>query len=276
MAATIFHFIDVGCGNMTLIQLPDGKNIIYDCNITEENHVRVIAYVTKQIGVRATIDIFLNSHRDADHMRGIKKLHRAHPIQEIRDTGVTGTTTTSQEYLDYMDLRRQVTSRAQLPRKYEMIGGAKFRFMNGACAEYSDANDQSMVTKVEFGTSHVMLAADGSYRPWKEKIIPHYGSPDLQSEILLASHHGSKTFFDDPSDHNHWYTSHIRQINPAMTLISVGPNVHELPDNSAVNLYKKHSRGSDKGNKVYRTDQQGTMKLTVKSEGGWNLNINQR
>ena len=274
MPDTIFHFIDVGCGNMTLIQLPNGQTFFYDCNITGDNEHRVLNYVAKQIGRGTEIDIFMNSHRDADHMRGIKKLHKKHPIKEIRDTGVPGTTTTSQEYKDYMDLRRQVPSLVQKPREYEILGGIGFRFMNGAWANYTEPNDQSMVVKVECSNSHVMLAGDTSYRPWKEKILPFYGDNDLSSEILLASHHGSITFFDDPSSLSR-YTAHIQKINPAMSLVSVGPNVHNLPDQNAIRLYKKHSRGSDSGDKVYTTQDKGTMKLIVKSVGRWYLYVNQ-
>ena len=30
------HFINVGCGNMVLLHLPDGKTMLYDCNVTIE------------------------------------------------------------------------------------------------------------------------------------------------------------------------------------------------------------------------------------------------
>ena len=60
-----------------------------------------------------------------------------------------------------------------------------------------------------------------------------------------------------------------------MSIISVGENSYGHPDEDALNLYEKYSSGSNKGNKVYRTDQQGTMKLTLKSGGGWSLSINQ-
>ncbi len=68
---------------MQIILLPDGKVIIYDCNITDDNEEEVLSYVKKVIGAGTKIDVFINSHRDADHMRGIKKLHKKHAIQEI-------------------------------------------------------------------------------------------------------------------------------------------------------------------------------------------------
>ena len=43
----ILHFIDVGCGNMTLICFPNGTTYLYDCNITNDNEGRVVAYLDK-------------------------------------------------------------------------------------------------------------------------------------------------------------------------------------------------------------------------------------
>jgi hypothetical protein len=31
------HFINVGCGNMTLLLYPNGTAHLYDCNLTEDN-----------------------------------------------------------------------------------------------------------------------------------------------------------------------------------------------------------------------------------------------
>jgi beta-lactamase superfamily II metal-dependent hydrolase len=269
------HFIDVGCGNMTLTVLPDGSVLMYDCNITYDNKVRVLSYIRKIIGTNNTIDIFINSHRDADHMRGIRELHTAHTIKEIWDSGVPGTTTNSLEYKTYMNFRCSVTSREIAARRYWTYGNAKLRCMNSKRPDYREPNEQSIVMKIEYMGSSVMLSGDTTYRPWKEKILPFYSPTDLKSSIFLAPHHGSLSFFDDPSDSSYYYTSHIERINPAMTLISVGPNVNSLPDAKAIEFYRKYSRGSNKGNKVYTTENKGTMKLVLKEDGGWSLNVNQ-
>ena len=50
--ATVIHFIDVGQGNMVLVQCADGTNLMVDCNITEGNKNRVLNYVANQIGER--------------------------------------------------------------------------------------------------------------------------------------------------------------------------------------------------------------------------------
>src|SRR3972149_6338711 len=94
---TIVHFIDVGQGNMTLLQLADGTIMLYDCNVTEDNAERVLAYLAKVLP-RHAIDIFVNSHRDADHMRGIRRIHRVYPVGKVWDSGGTGDTPDSPEY----------------------------------------------------------------------------------------------------------------------------------------------------------------------------------
>lgn len=168
------HFISVGLGTMTLILMPDGTSILYDCNITQENAGLILKYLRRVIGNSAALDIFINSHRDADHMRGIKTLHASHPIKAIWDSGVPGTTTNSPEYREYMDLRRSIKMKGIEARKYWTYGNAKLRCLNSKWQDYSDPNQQSIVVKIEYGTESVMLAGDTDYRPWKEKILIFY------------------------------------------------------------------------------------------------------
>jgi len=262
------HFMNVGQGNMVLIQIPNSKTIIYDCNITQENENDVLNYLESKI---TAIDIFINSHRDADHMRGIEKLENRFGITEIWDSGVSGTTTDSSEYLYYMNLRRSIGKKVEA-LKYWIFGDCKLRIMNSKNSNFDDANEQSLVVKLEYGDNGVMLAGDTSYRSWKEFVEEKYSDSDLSSEILLSSHHGSISFFDDPNDEKNYYVSHIKKINPAMTIISYGDKT--LLDDNAVKLYEKYSRGSNKGNKVFTTLDRGNMLLTLKAEEGWSLSSN--
>jgi beta-lactamase superfamily II metal-dependent hydrolase len=271
----VIHFIDVDCGNMTLVLFPNGTTYLYDCNLTDGNKGAILAYLRKAMGSRKRIDIFICSHRDADHMRGLRKIHNAYPIGEIRDPDVPGTTIDSPEYCDYMALRREIGSRTIEARTKLEVGNATVRYMNAADDDLYDANDQSVVMKIEYAGSAVLLAGDTSFRPWKESILPFYSDEKLRADILLGSHHGSLTFFDDPSDEKNYYTAHIKKIAPAMTLLSVGSNVWDLPDDKTIELYTRYSSGSNNGNKVFRTDEKGNMKLVLKSGGGWSLNVNQ-
>ena len=277
--STIVHFIDVGQGNMVLVQCADGTNFMVDCNITEDNADKVLGYVSAQIGRNGRLSAFICTHRDADHMRGVRKLHARHSIQEVRDSGYPGTTTDSDEYKEYMDLRRRVGSRAMEKQKYWDYGRTRFRYMSAQDSRLpKNANDQGIVLKVEHRASvggtvqgSTMLTGDGSFATWKDGILKDYSVEDLSCEILMAGHHGSLDFFDDPSDSRAYYIAHIRAMNPAMTVVSVGPNSYGHPDETALRLYRKHSRGSNQGNKILRTDVKGTIKLILKDDGGWSI-----
>ncbi|MFK5893852.1 MAG: hypothetical protein QM504_11585 [Pseudomonadota bacterium] len=263
---------------MVLIEATDGKYYICDCNVTNENENKVLNYVADVISAGTSITAFICTHRDADHMRGIKKIHRYFPIKEIWDSGHPGTTTNSSEYLDYMDLRRKVSSREKKKLTRQDLGMTRLRYLSAKDERLDkNANAQGLVIKVEHWNkqdcgSSAILTGDCDAETWRYAIMEDYSSNDVEASILMGGHHGSITFFDDPADSKNYYTSHMTSINPAMTIISVGDNSHGHPDETALKLYKKYSLGSNKGNKVYTTQDKGTIKLTLKDDG-WSLDF---
>lgn len=262
------HFLNVGQGNMTVLLFGDGSVLYYDCNITDDNERSVFSYLSQIMG-KNSIDVFVCSHREADHMRGIKKLNQKYPINSLWDSGVSGNII-APEYREYMDLRRNLGTRA-----YEVGAGQHWtnkpyvKILNGK-RSVGDINAQSIVLHVDNNGASVLLTGDTDAKVWSDYIIPQYGD-NVSSSIMLASHHGSISFFDDPRDERNYYVGHIKKINPAMTIISVGQNPHGHPDATALQLYEKHSRGSNQGNRVFRTDIHGNVKLSLKDDGSWTV-----
>ena len=121
--STIVHFIDVGQGNMVLLKCANGANVVVDCNITEDNKDSVLNYVANQIGEGAALRAFVCTHRDADHMRGVRVLHDRFPIQEIWDSDYPGTSTDSDEYRAYMRLRRSIGAYVVKKKSAGVLGG---------------------------------------------------------------------------------------------------------------------------------------------------------
>lgn len=275
---TVIHFIDVGQGNMVLLEATNGQFYLCDCNVTNENEKTVLAYLGKAIGWGTKISAFICTHRDADHMRGIKKIHKSFPVASIWDSGHPGTTTDSSEYKEYMDLRRTVGFEEKKRQTRQDLGMTRLRYLSAKDERLEkNANAQGLVIKVEHRNStdcgsSTILTGDCDAETWRYGIMKDYAASDVKASILMGAHHGSITFFEDPADTEHYYTTHIDAIKPAMTIISVGDNAHGHPDKNAVELYEKYSTGSDKGNKVFTTQDKGTMKLTLKDDG-WSLNV---
>ena len=268
---------------MVLVQCSSGTNFVVDCNITDANKDRVFNYVAKQIGDNGKLHAFICTHRDADHMRGVRILHNRFSVGGVWDSGYPGTTTDSDEYKAYMQLRRDVGSKVIEKKTKNDYGYTRLRYFSAKDDRLpNNANDQGIVVKVEElngakskALSSTILTGDGSYATWKDGIMKDYGKDDVSCSILMAAHHGSLDFFDDPNDSRHYYTSHIQAIKPAMVVVSVGENNYGHPDSKALELYRKYATGSKDGDKVFRTDQKHTMRLVLKSAGGWGLYSNQ-
>lgn len=276
--STVVHFIDVGQGNMVLVQCADGTNVMVDCNVTDDNKNSVLGYVANQIGQKGRFGVFVCTHRDADHMRGVRTLHNRFPIGAIWDSGFPGTSTDTDEYKAYMQLRSELPSHVVGKGNYKDWGRTHVQLLSGKDARLpNNANDQGLVLRVEERSANLtsvlgstMLTGDGSYAVWKDGIMKDFNTSQISSDILMAAHHGSWDFFGE-SGSNQYYEPHIKAMAPDMTVVSVGPNNYGHPDPDAIKLYEKYSSGSNKGNKVLRTDRRGTMKLTLKSEGGWQI-----
>ena len=80
----------------------------------------------------------------------------------------------------------------------------------------------------------------------EKKLVETYALPDI--EVLVVSHHGSR------------YSSNIRflkAVTPEAAVISVGDNNYGHP--SEETLQRLLAVGAD----IWRTDQQGTIRITV-------------
>lgn len=262
-----FYFLNVDQGNMVIGIFPDGKILAYDCNITNDNEIAVFNYLAK-IMPKNSIDVFVNSHRDADHMRGIKKLHAKYPITTLFDSGVSGNIDTP-EYVEYMDFRRNLgllNVHEVTPSQYWMAHPG-VKIINGKRVDLDDPNSQSIVLHIDDNGASILLAGDTSVKTWREYIVPELGNK-LKSLVLFASHHGSHSFFNEDRENSDDYLDHLTLMNPAIALISVGANnPHGHPDDEALNHYERICYGALNGQKVFRTDQHGNIKVELNGQG---------
>lgn len=76
--SAIISFFPVGNGDMTLIQTDSGKNILIDCNIRQGDEYPDVTEqlrdkLSKDSSGRLFVDLFVWSHPDQDHCKGIKE-----------------------------------------------------------------------------------------------------------------------------------------------------------------------------------------------------------
>ena len=209
---------------MHLIIFPNDKVMLFDCNVTEDKEEEIIRFLDRCIPKKydiskeefvKEIDIFVNSHRDLDHLRGLKKINEKFKIKSIWDSGQTGANTDNDDYNYYMYLRRELKKENEnnlfvpTPSNIELctIAGVNclaaeedFRenYINEVRMQAKVQHTNSMVLLMVYAERKMLLTGDSDWKSWKEKIIPNfskYSNNYEDADILIASHHGLKKFF---------------------------------------------------------------------------------
>jgi beta-lactamase superfamily II metal-dependent hydrolase len=275
---------------MTLITTPS-KTILHDCRVTDEDESRILSYLDRYIPARGPwdlkhIDWFICSHRDRDHIHGLQKVNERFEIRGIVDPGTTSGSTESDENKYYVRLRREVKDKfgedalrvpeASLDPYFDFDGALFYCFASGKGQSASeDGHYGNNVFTVEYAGRRVLLPGDSDWRAWKDQIMPTFSESGLlESTLLVASHHGSRSFFLDSSLQDEdaaWqeaYEDHLTAIAPTTTVISCGPqSVCNHPNPEALRRYREASQNGQ----VFLTRHKGTLIGRFHADGTWTL-----
>lgn len=297
-----FYLIDCDSGLMHLIVFPDETVVLFDCNLTEDNKDRIINLLKRiipQKDDKQEIDIFVNSHRDRDHLRGLKEINANFKIKSIWDSGLSGANIDNADYKYYMYLKRKLKEENEnnvyilVPSNLAIatFGNADIYCFsaeadfeeNYVCEAQMSVKKQhtnSIVLSIEYSGRKMLLTGDSDWKCWKEGIVPTFSGYEHNYEntdILIASHHGSRSFFTDEElnenineedNPDSTYVESIRLIKPKITLISCGEySVHHHPNKEALALYKEWTSEEQ----VYTTHEHGTFCGFIDESGNFGV-----
>ncbi|HSF47481.1 MAG TPA: DNA internalization-related competence protein ComEC/Rec2, partial [Burkholderiales bacterium] len=129
--------------------------------------------------------------------------------------------------------------------------GVRFEVLHPSWGSYDKAkikdNDRGCVLKITSSHGSVLLAADIEARAEAE-LIARSGD-NLQADVLIAPHHGSKSSSSE---------EFVRRVDPQAVIFSVGyRNRHGHPRPEVVSRYR-HS-----GAAIYRSDQHGAIEIRL-------------
>lgn len=278
---------------MTLLVMPNAV-VVYDCRITADDQERIVAHLNRYIPVREIngtaqrwIDWFICSHRDRDHFQGIGVLNEHFPLRGIVDPGTTSGSVDGDDNQYYMRLRRQLRStygegaviepEPSINPLFDFAGVRFYCLCSGIDDPPSeDGHYGNNVFQVAYGGNRVLFTGDSDWRAWKERIVPTFeDSGLLNTTVLVASHHGSRSFFVDTDSNidekDAWgdaYEEHLELIRPAMTVISCGDQgIHNHPNPTAHNKYKAATAHQQ----VYLTREKGTLIGQFHEDGRWTV-----
>jgi competence protein ComEC len=206
--------LDVGQGDATLVDLPDGRLMLIDgggfVGIPVDPGERVIL-PTLRARRRDRIDILVVTHPHPDHYGGLLSVAREIDIGELwyggpdreHETDVDpeqarerAPQTTTSAYRQLLELLRQRGVRRRAARDLcttlTTAASAVIRVLHPcpAVADDQEANDNSLVLRIMHRERTALLVGDAER--WAEQRLVASGA-DLAADFLKVGHHGSRT-----------------------------------------------------------------------------------
>lgn len=202
-------FLDVGQGNATLIITPENHHILIDAG--PDN--KVISKLAKYIPLyNRKIDLFILTHPDKDHIFGSISLLERYNVSYTLNAGNKENSPLWEKYIKNHNETKFLTAS---PRQKIITPTAKIEILSPYLVnkEVKKSNNASLIIKLSYKDTKILITGDAEKE--SEKWLIQTYKEKLQSDILLAGHHGSKTSTTK---------EFIEAVNPKHTILSYGEN----------------------------------------------------
>ena len=236
------HYIDVGQGDATLIQV-NGQNLLIDAgpNKSSDNLVKYI----KDLGV-STIDHVVATHPHEDHIGGMDEIFAEFEVKNFYSPKVEHTTKTFEKMMQAVSNEglKVTTIKAGDNSKINLGDGTKVEIFSPVSETYDNLNDYSPIMKITFGENSFLFTGDAEKLVEKQVLA---NGENLNSDVLKVGHHGSTTSSSE---------DFIKEVSPEIAVIPVGEgNDYGHPHKEILELLQKNNI------ELLRTDLEGTVVL---------------
>jgi competence protein ComEC len=245
-------FLDVGQGDATFVELPEGPRILVDGGPGGARRFdvgdRVLSPFLWNRAVHR-LDVVALSHSDSDHAGGLGAVLRNFRVREFWENGRWGPG--SQDPL--LAVARSGTVRRVLRDGQRLwVGRALITVLNPDDQANANLNDDSLVLRLDWRGVSLLLTGDLGWMG--EARVLERGAP-VRVVVLKVAHHGSRSSST---------AAFLESARPAFAVISVGarnPFRHPTPEALA--------RIEAAGARVYRTDRDGAIILETDGARLW-------
>ncbi len=264
------HFVFVGQGDGIVIELPENKYMLVDAGsglkAKKENKDRYYNYLNEVVeGNR--IDYLVVTHPDSDHVNMMSQVLDDYEVKNLyyNDYYENG----SQTYRTFMDkalaeegATRHIIADEDNSTFEEIVGACVLTFFSPGNDGFTKTaakvkNGMSIMILIKYGGRKLLLTGDAPEEEenWFIAYTENFaGGMDI--DFLKVAHHGSK----DSST-----AAFLAYVKTEYAIISVdaSDNKYGHPTEQAL------TRLADVDATIYRTDTDGTITLTIDSDGDY-------
>lgn len=242
----IVHYIDVGQGDATLIQLSTGENILIDAGEADKGEV-VLEYL--QANKVEEINYLIATHPHSDHIGGMALIVDNFKIGQIYMPKVIHNTETYENLLLGIKNKglKVTAAKAGIKLPMELFD---ISFLAPNSDNYESINDYSVVTRLKY-KDHVFLFTGDAEAISGQEILDY--NHDIKAHVLDVPHHGSNNSLLGKK--------FLNKVRPQIAVISVGKdNRYNHPHPEIL------EKLNEIGVEVLRTDLDGNMVIISDGE----------
>lgn len=252
------HFLDIGQGDATLVEFPEGDCLLIDAGDGSFEHENKLVRYIKGISP-ASLSV-VATHADSDHCGGIAELL---PLFEIETLYLPAVGSGGTEYIEMLERAAEEGIETKTAARYAAIGdpsGAYAVCISPHVSGETDENDSSTVFYLSYSGVEILLGADISSARERALMAEYalyegiFDSGDLRVrledvDILRVSHHGSSA-----SSSEEW----LSLLGADVAVISCGAdNRYGHPSAAAIERLDRLV------GTIYRTDELGDIVVTI-------------
>jgi competence protein ComEC len=230
------HVLDVGHGDTIILEMPKGANEtifgVVDC----VKYDSVVKQYLDKLGAKH-LAFVVATHPHDDHISGIEALLRAYQgkVGEFWDSGFIHYSDTYLDLLTYVEGRDDLIVEFIDSGSITRFGKVKLNVLAPPdrllidAGKATNVNNASIVIRVEYGKSKILLSGDAQFGSWSHMRINH--KDELRAQALKVAHHGSK--------HGNFLEA-LEIVNPNYAIISAGNrDLEKFPHKSTIEALKE-------------------------------------
>ena len=243
---TRFEVFDIGQGDAVYIRTVSGNDILVDGGPGDavlSKLGRALPYGDRNI------ELVILTHPHADHVSGLVEVLKRYRVDMIMLPEVEYTTATYDAFLNLIKEKNIAVVQPKLGQRIFLDDSNVLDILYPIVGHFAhaptDINDSSIVARLSFGQSRVLLTGDAGKDI--ENFLIGAGLP-FSADILKVGHHGSRHSTGQ---------SFVDTARPAYAVISVGKNSYGHPHGEALAALEKG------GTQVLRTDEHGDISFRI-------------